>query len=233
MTSPQETGVVLLSGGLDSVLSATLAAQELRLKLALTFDYGQRAAPREIAAARWFCEQWDLPHQVIELPWLAKLTTTALVNRNLPLPQLAESTLDDPKITQTSAQAVWVPNRNGVLLNIAAAHAESSGCPWLITGFNVEEGGTFPDNTASAVATANEFFRWMTLSQVRVKSWVQDMTKSTMVQTGIALQLPFERLWSCYEGLDKMCGRCESCLRSIRAYRQHHIWERMKHHFLQ
>ena len=231
MPPSSPTACILLSGGLDSVLSASLATQEISPKIALTFNYGQRAASHEIAAAQFFTQKWDIPHHIIDLPWLGEITKTALVNHQQSLPFIKESELDDLKLTQESAQNVWVPNRNGIFLNIAAAFAESKGCDWIITGFNNEEGTTFPDNTDEAIQTANQSFEWTTLNHVKAKSWVQEMTKEVMVKQGLTLDLPFEKLWSCYEGFEKMCGQCESCQRSIRAYKKNDVWERMKKHF--
>lgn len=233
MPPSSKTAIVLLSGGLDSVLSATLASQEITLKEALTFDYGQRAFLREVRAAKSFSQKWNLPHQVIPLPWLKDLTQTALVNRKRPLPMISEAELNTLTITQKTAKDVWVPNRNGIFLNVAAAFAESKGYDSIVTGFNVEEGTSFPDNSSEAVVAANRFFEWTTLRHTTVKSWVQDMTKETMVHKGISLHLDFGELWSCYEGGEKMCGVCESCLRSIHAYKKNNIWEKMRRNFLE
>ncbi|MBM3475619.1 MAG: 7-cyano-7-deazaguanine synthase QueC [Armatimonadetes bacterium] len=207
--------ISLLSGGLDSVVATTVAAREGSVELALTFDYGQRAASAEIAAAQAVCRELGLAHRVIELPWLAEVTTTALVNRNCALPE--PDALDDPGETQASAAAVWVPNRNGVFINTAAAFAESLGCEAIVCGFNVEEAQTFPDNTAAYVQAASEALAYSTLAKVRVWSPTQDLTKTEIVTLGRRIGAPLAHIWSCYEPGPEPCGRCESCRRFRRA----------------
>src|SRR5439155_35646 len=82
-----------------------------------------------------------------ETSWLAALTPTALVNRRAKLPR--------HEMSERSAKAVWVPNRNGCFIEIAAAHAESMDAERLITGFNREEAATFPDNSKAYVGAVN------------------------------------------------------------------------------
>ncbi len=209
--------ISLLSGGLDSVVATTAAAREGPVVLALTFDYGQRAAPAEIRAARAVCGELGIRHRAIELPWLAEVTTTALVDRTAALPALSADELDDAAKTHASAAAVWVPNRNGVFISVAAAFAESLGCEAVVCGFNAEEGQTFPDNTPEFAAAATAALAYSTLSQVRVVSPTQSLTKVEIVALGRRLGAPLAHAWSCYEPGPEPCGRCESCLRSARA----------------
>ena len=209
--------ISLLSGGLDSVVATTAVAREGTVELALTFDYGQRAAPAEVRAAQAVCRALAIPHRAIELPWLAEVTGTALVDRSAPLPELAADELDDAGKTHASAAAVWVPNRNGVFVNVAAAFAESLGCEAVVCGFNAEEGRTFPDNTPEFAAAATEALAFSTMNHVRVVSPTQDLTKAEIVALGRRLGAPLAHVWSCYEPGPEPCGRCESCLRSQRA----------------
>jgi 7-cyano-7-deazaguanine synthase len=209
--------ISLLSGGLDSVVATTVAVGEGSVELALTFDYGQRAAPAEIAAARAVCRELGVTHRAIELPWLAEITTTALVNREQELPRLGTDELDDAGSTEASAAAVWVPNRNGIFINIAAAFAESLGCEAIVCGFNAEEGQTFPDNTAAYAEAATAALGYSTLSKVRVWSPTQDLTKVEIVALARRIGAPLQHVWSCYEPGPKPCGECESCLRFARA----------------
>ncbi|MBM3501603.1 MAG: 7-cyano-7-deazaguanine synthase QueC [Armatimonadetes bacterium] len=209
--------VSLLSGGLDSVVATTAAAREGRVELALTFDYGQRAAPAEVGAAAAACRELGVPHRVIDLPWLSEVTGTALVKRTAALPELASDELDDPSLTRASATAVWVPNRNGVFINVAAAFAENLSCEAVVCGFNAEEGRTFPDNTPEFAAAATAALRYSTANAVRVVSPTQHLTKPEIVALGRRLSAPLAKIWSCYGAGPEPCGKCESCLRLQRA----------------
>jgi 7-cyano-7-deazaguanine synthase len=202
-------GVAILSGGLDSTVSLAAAREKIDVILALTFDYGQRAAKREREAAARIARRYRIPHRVIRIPWLAALTSTALVNRKARLPR--------HEMSKESAKAVWVPNRNGVFIEIAAAHAESLGATRLITGFNREEAATFPDNSPAYVRAVNHALRFSTATGVRVVSFTADLDKRRIVQLGRQLGAPLEHIWPCYEGGRRWCGSCESCLRSLRA----------------
>jgi len=212
--------VSLLSGGLDSVVATTVAVREGAVELALTFDYGQRAARAEIEAGRAVARALGIRHRAIELPWLGEITTSALVDPGRDLPGLAADELDDTSKTQASATAVWVPNRNGVFINIAAAFAESLGCEGIVCGFNAEEGRTFPDNTPEFAAAATSALAFSTLNHVRVWNPTQDLTKVEIVALGRRLGAPLRNVWSCYESGPEACGRCESCLRFQRALRE-------------
>lgn len=216
--------LVLLSGGLDSTVSFRWAYLETELVLGLTFDYGQRSARREIEAARRICDRHGVEHRVVELGWLAKITRTALVQKGEELPQLLPSQLDDRDFTERSAKAVWVPNRNGVFINVAASFAESLGCDLIIVGFNAEEMRTFPDNTPQFVEAINRSLVFSTLTGVRVISPTQDLTKVEIVRMGRRIEAPLEMVWSCYEGGEEHCWRCESCLRLKRALKAADSW---------
>lgn len=210
--------VVLLSGGLDSTVSLAQAMQESKVELCLTMDYGQRAAPREIKAAKEICLYYRTPHQVIELPFLKQITHTALINREAKVPEPAEESLNDLTVTRSTATAVWVPNRNGLFINLAACFAESLGCNLIVTGFNREEAATFPDNSEDFVHAVNQALNFTLNSRkVKVVSYTQRLDKVEIVYLGQRLGIPWGLLWSCYFGGQAACGQCESCLRYRRA----------------
>jgi len=215
-----DRAITLLSGGLDSYLSTAIARQHHEIILALTFDYGQRASSQEIKASKNIAKFWRIRHQMVELPWLKNLGENALTHTTTLLPRFRDlEKLKDKKATEKSAEAVWVPNRNGVFLNIAAAFAESLGATWIITGFNREEAFTFPDNSSDYVYRLNRALELSTLLYPpKIKSYVQEMNKAQMVEKLFKLDLPLDTFWSCYEGGEKMCGTCESCARTIAAF---------------
>lgn len=223
--------IALLSGGLDSSVAAFLASREGLVTESLVFDYGQRAAKRELEAARKISKRLKSKLRVIELPFLREVTQTALVMNEKVIPQIKMGQLDDRSETQKSAQQVWVPNRNGLFLNIAAAIAEGLGVSSVLVGFNAEEAATFPDNSANFVNRAEMFFELSTLGQIKVLAPTLGLNKTQIVKKGLELDVPFQELWSCYHGGKRMCGKCESCMRSIRAYQNAGIWEGMKERF--
>jgi len=212
--------IILLSGGLDSAVGLGAAVRNGQVLLALSFDYGQRAAAREIEAAARLAEYYAVPHRVIKLPFLGEITTGSLVNRAEPLPKVGASGLDDLDVTSKSAASVWVPNRNGLFINIAAAFAESLGAGWIVAGFNAEEAATFPDNSRTFVEAVNRCLDFSTLTGVKLTSLTMEMDKVEIVRYGRLLGVPLDYVWSCYEGGEKPCGECESCLRLARALKE-------------
>lgn len=209
--------IALLSGGLDSTVSLAQALREGEVKLCLTMDYGQRAAKREIAAAAALAEYYHLAHRVIKLPFLTEITRTSLVNIFENIPEPAEKSLDDPREAAATAASVWVPNRNGLFINIAACFAESLDCEQVVTGFNREEAATFPDNSIDFTLSINQSLAYSTANGVRVVSYTQRLNKEEIVRLGQRLGVPWHLIWSCYYGGETMCGRCESCRRLVRA----------------
>lgn len=210
--------IVLLSGGLDSIVSFKKSYDSGSVVLLLTFDYGQRAAKREIEAAVAVAGRYGISHEIITLPWLQKITKTALVSKDRALPELKERELDDFCKATESAKAVWVPNRNGVFINIAASYCESLGAQTIISGFNVEEASTFPDNSISFIDAINGSLFYSTLNKVRVISPLSDLDKKAIVRLGIEIDAPLDLVWSCYRGGNRMCGRCEACKRLKRGF---------------
>lgn len=214
----KERAIVILSGGLDSTVALYLAREKYEIPLALTFDYGQRSVKQEKKAAQAICGLLNISHTFLDLTWLGKITKTALVNNAHSLPALKMTELDNQELGLESAKAVWVPNRNGVFINIAAAFAEAENIKILITGFNAEEAATFPDNSRDYVEAVNHALDYSTSNQCRVESPTIRWNKTEIVYEALKREVPLEKLWSCYEAGEKMCGRCESCLRSKRAY---------------
>lgn len=223
--------VALLSGGLDSTVAAWAALKAGPVGVALVFDYGQRAAKREVDAAKQVAKRLGAKCRVIKIPFLEEVTKTALVMNDKVIPQIKMSKLDDRSEAEKSAQDVWVPNRNGLFLNIAACVAEGEAFSEIVVGFNAEEAATFPDNSANFVDRIERSFELSTLSHPRVFAPTIGLNKTEIVQLGLKLDAPLGEVYSCYQGKKLQCGRCESCLRSRRAYEKAGIWPQVKRRF--
>ncbi len=207
--------IVLLSGGLDSAVSLAWAKRNKYPILCLTFLYGQKAAHKEKEAAVRLADHYQVDITVVEIPFLKEITKTALVNEDLEVPGALD--LEDEEEGKERAKKVWVPNRNGIFLNVAAAYVESLEASIIIAGFNREEAVSFPDNSPEFIQAVNNSLEYSTLSKVKVISPTQNLNKEEIVTMGHKLDLPFGYIWSCYTGEDKMCGECESCQRLDRA----------------
>ncbi|MBL8841399.1 MAG: 7-cyano-7-deazaguanine synthase QueC [Planctomycetes bacterium] len=211
--------VALLSGGLDSTVALALAQERGPIALALTIDYGQRAAAREIERSAALARHFGVAHRVVALPFFAELPGGgALLDRALELPRPDRATLErGGRAVEASAARVWVPNRNGVFVEVAAAFAEALGAGRVVVGFNREEAATFPDNSLGYLKALDGALAYSTRGHVRVEAPTGALDKAAIVAAAASRRLPLDVIWPCYEGGAAPCATCESCQRFLRA----------------
>ena len=219
--------VALVSGGLDSVVSLARAVALMEVRLVVFVNYDHRALESERNAVMGVADYYGLPIREIDASWLGALGPEAMRRVDAPPADLADAPALD------TLDAVWIPNRNGVFLNIAAAVAEAYDCAYVVTGFNREEAAEFPDNSADYVLRANRAFEMSTRNSLRVISFTQELDKPQIVRLGVELRAPLSVIWSCYHSRDRMCGRCESCRRLKRALADVGVDERPRLEFEQ
>lgn len=206
-------GVALLSGGLDSTVAFLVGVKKGYVDLAITFNYGQVAFTKEEKSANFFANVLGVKHLTIVLPFLKKISwKSGLVRGTVPQP----STLSQREAIRT-AQEVWIPNRNALFINVAASFCDAYGKKWIVTGFNREEGSTFPDNSEEFVHRINKTLRFSTLVKPRVWVPLIRFTKSEILKKALRMKVPLEKIWVCYGSGEKHCGKCESCVRLKRA----------------
>ena len=200
-----DKAIVLLSGGLDSLaaLGCITESRDYKVELALTFDYGQMSVKKEIEASEKICAFYGIKHKIIKLNWLKDITKTALVS--------GEKLPDCDFSTENSRENVWVPNRNGLFLNIAASFCDTYGYKFIIFGANKDEGETFSDNTEKFRTDITKAFETSTLVKPIVLAPLINYCKNDIVRIAAEKGMPLEYIWSCYKSGDRHCGKCESC----------------------
>lgn len=208
--------IILLSGGLDSVVSLAVSKLSLNIETALIFDYAQQSFKQEYNAAKNIAEYYNITLKRINIEWLKEFCESSLLVGK-PIPSLKQAELDNKIITKKSANAVWIPNRNALFINIAACYAEALSYSNIIIGANKEEARTFKDNSKEFINAINESLNNSTNNNVQVIAPLIDMDKTQIVQEGLKHNVPFELIYSCYSNTQKHCGKCESCLRLKRA----------------
>lgn len=208
--------IILLSGGLDSLVSLGLKKDELNISLALTFDYGQKSVYKEIEASKKICEYYGIESRIIKLDWLKNITKTSLVSDE------SVPSGDELLSAEDSAKSVWVPNRNGLFLNIAGAFAEADDYDYILIGANKEEGETFPDNTQNFLDAVNSEFEYSTLKHPKVVAPLINYVKNDIVMLALKHNIPLELTMSCYQQGEGHCGICESCVRLKNALDANH-----------
>lgn len=207
--------VVLLSAGLDSTVNLYEAHQDMGVALALFVDYGQRAASKEKQMAEASCKHLGIPFKTLDLKFIADFGGSSLTDSNKDLAK--DVAIDDHEASLVSAKNVWVPNRNGILLNVAAGFAEGLGAEYVIPGFNLEEASTFPDNSGDFLHAMTKSLSFSTANQVKVKCYTTDLLKKQIYKRAQELSVKQDFLWPCYESGEAHCGHCESCQRFYRA----------------
>ena len=205
-------GIVLLSGGMDSLVALALANQTHRLAL-LHFNYGQISEKRELAAFNRIAEFYGAEHELlVDLGYLKRIGGTSLIDRSLKIP----SGLAD------GIPTTYVPFRNGQLVSVGVAWGEVIGAETIFIGAVEEDSAGYPDCRREFYATLNRAIELGTkpTTHIEVKTPLIGMNKGEIVKLGISLKAPFELSWSCYRGGPKACGKCDSCLRRLRAFQE-------------
>ncbi len=195
--------IILLSGGLDSTVSAAVAKKRTKPLFSLTFDYGQRAARMEILASKKISRILGMKHKVVKLNFFKEFKGLTLL-RNQKIKNFRYF---------NRLKNLWVPNRNALFINIAACFAEYYGAELIVTGFNQEEAREFPDNRPQFIDAINKTLRYSTLTRTKVVSYLTRYSKLEIYKIGLRYQAPLQFIYSCYLGDKRMCGRCASCKR--------------------
>jgi len=198
MTNSKENALILLSGGLDSLVSTAVMQQKYNIVKALHFNYGQKPSNKEIEACKNICRHYNIELEILDLDWLGKLSQNSALN-------------SENKTSSDIGADYWIPNRNGLFVNIAACYAESINCKFVAIGANIEEAQGFKDNSVEFVDRATELFAHSTQNNVEVIAPLIRLNKQQIIEKAIELDAPLELVWSCYEGGEKHCGKCPSC----------------------
>ena len=205
--------LVLLSGGLDSTVCLAKAINSYRAEnvLAVSFDYGQRHN-KELDASEAVCAYYGVKHELVGMKGDFFGTTSAMLTGGADVP---EGTYDE----QGGIPATNVPFRNGVFLSVLAAKAMARGYDKVIIGIHQDdEHEAYPDCSIAFFSFMREAIAVGTVSKVEIVAPFLTQHKSDIVKDGLALKVPFELTWSCYDGGEKPCGKCATCIDRAKAF---------------
>lgn len=210
----RDLAVVLLSGGMDSCVTAAIAAQTHDLAL-LHVGYGQRTAERELRSFReivrhfgaGLCLEASAAH-------LGGIGGSALTD--------ARRDAIDARREGSSVPDTYVPFRNTHLLAIAVSWAEVIGARRVYIGAVEEDGSGYPDCREEYYEAFNRLVRIGTRPEtdLQVVTPLIHMSKGDIVREGMRLAAPLHLTWSCYVESDAACGRCESCRLRLKGFRE-------------
>jgi len=207
-----EKAVILVSGGMDSCVTAAVALRTYQLYF-LHIQYGQRTRNRELEAFNRIADYYKVEKRlVVELNYFAQIGKSALTDRNIEVPE---------GLSEEQNPITYVPFRNANLLSVGVSWAEAIGAIKVFIGATEEDSAGYPDCRKKFFLKFNKVIKEGTQSKnIEIVSPVIKMKKSEIIQYGIKLNAPLNLTWSCYEREDMSCGRCDSCLRRLRAFKE-------------
>ncbi len=214
-----ELAVVLVSGGMDSCVTAAMANEQYRMAF-LHVNYGQRTEARELRAFHELADHYQAEKRlVVSIEHLKVIGGSALTDTSIPVPELRtpHSTLRTSSIPCT-----YVPFRNAHLLAIAVSWAEVIAANKIYIGAVEEDSSGYPDCREVFYQAFNKVIETGTRPETRVEiiTPLIHMNKSAIVKKGAELGAPLHLTWSCYQNSERACGRCESCALRLKGFRE-------------
>jgi 7-cyano-7-deazaguanine synthase len=204
--------VVLVSGGMDSLVTACIAKEENEQVFFLHVNYGQRTIKKELESFERICEYLKPTEKmIIELDFFKNFKGNSLTDNSVEVRKH-----DDNKELPNS----YVPYRNGIFLSIAVGFAEVMNASRVYIGAVEVDGSEYPDctnsffqamETAISKGTARDFY-------IKVCTPLISLKKSQIITLGTKYNAPFDLTWSCYKNEDKPCGECDSCYYRAKAF---------------
>jgi 7-cyano-7-deazaguanine synthase len=207
---------VLLSGGMDSCVTAAIARQTHNLAL-LHVSYAQRTEGRERQAFDAIADFYGVTDRLaVRFEHFAQIGGSALTDTSVAVP---ESNPSSP-VTADGIPVTYVPFRNAHFLSVAVSWAEVIGASAIFVGAVAEDSSGYPDCRPEYYRVFEELARVGTRpeTQIEIVTPVIAMRKSEIVRRGIELGAPLGLTWSCYQFGDAACGACDSCRLRLRAF---------------
>jgi 7-cyano-7-deazaguanine synthase len=209
----KDLAVVLISGGMDSCVSAAVAVQDYELAL-IHINYGQRTERRELKAFHEIADFYQVHHRlVVDMVYFAKIGGSSLTDPGI---KVSRANLDSKNIPSS-----YVPFRNANLLSAAVSWAEVLGAKKIFIGIVEEDSSGYPDCRESFLAAFNRMIKKGTKPEtcIQVLAPLLHLSKKQIIEKGFELKAPLHLTWSCYQDEDVACGVCDSCVLRLRGFK--------------
>jgi len=216
----RDLAIVLVSGGMDSCVTAAIANEQYRLAF-LHVNYGQRTEARELRAFNEIADFYDAEKRLtVSIEHLKVIGGSSLTDENIAVPEVAPSH-SAIRNQQSAIPTTYVPFRNAHLLSIAVSWAEVIDATKIFIGAVEEDSSGYPDCRETFYQAFNKVIETGTKPETRIEivTPLIHLRKSEIVKRGRDLGAPFQLTWSCYQNSDKACGRCESCALRLKGFR--------------
>lgn len=205
MNSKNKKAVCIMSGGMDSTLSAYIAKNNGYEIIPVHFNYDQRTQKKELECFNDICYELGISNRyVLDLDFFKQLGASALTDKNIDVPTGG---------VEEGVPVTYVPFRNGIFLSMAAAIAEKEGAELISIGVVEEDSSGYPDCRESYIKSMQESINLGTKDEtnIEINMPLVQLKKSQIVQEALKLSVPLHLTWSCYQNEDKACGVCDSC----------------------
>lgn len=216
-----KNALVLTSGGVDSTTALALAIEKYGKDhvIALSISYGQKHS-KEIEAAKAVAQHYGVEQLFLDLGLIFQYSNCSLLQQSteeIPEESYAE------QIEKTGGEtpvSTYVPFRNGLFLSAASSIALSRDCEVIYYGAHADDaaGFAYPDCSPVFNNAMNTAIYEGSGHQLRIEAPFVNKNKSDIVAIGLKLGVPYELTWSCYEGGDKPCGKCGTCIDRAAAF---------------
>lgn len=212
---PAGLAVCLVSGGMDSCVTAAIANQENRQLAFLHISYGQRTEDRERKSFEQIADHYNVALRLaVSLEHLARIGGSSLTDKSIPV--------TTANLTAQGIPSSYVPFRNAHLLSVAVSWSEVIGANSIYIGAVHEDSSGYPDCRPEFYEAFERVIEVGTKPQTRleIRTPIINLRKSEIVERGLELAAPLELTWSCYSESDLACGKCDSCALRLRAFRE-------------
>ena len=211
-----EKAIVLLSGGMDSLVCAGEALNHKQEVSFLHMNYGQKTSVRERKSFNDIADFYKIPERdrkVIDMTFLKQIGGSSLTDETIAV----KTYQGDSNVIPDS----YVPFRNSIILSLAVSWAEVVGATKLYIGANYEDSPGYPDCRPSYYEAFNKVIKEGTKAgNIEILTPVLMMKKRDIVLKGQELKVPFNLSWSCYKNSDEACGVCDSCALRLRGFKE-------------
>jgi 7-cyano-7-deazaguanine synthase len=217
-----ELAIILVSGGMDSCVTAAIANEIYRLAF-LHVNYGQRTEARELRAFNEIADFYKAEKRLsVSIEHLKVIGGSALTDTSIPVPESDPLQTPNSELRTTSIPTTYVPFRNAHLLSIATSWAEVIGATRIFIGAVEEDSSGYPDCREVFYRAFNQVIMMGTKPETRItiETPLIHLKKSQIVKKGAELNAPLHLTWSCYQNSEKACGRCESCALRLKGFNE-------------
>jgi len=213
MKTKDKKALCIMSGGMDSTLSAYMMRDAGYEIIALHFNYSQLTQKKELECFEAICEDLDVKEKYnLDLDFFSKIGASALIDKKIQVPTDG---------LEEGVPSTYVPFRNGIFLSIAAAIAEKEGANVICIGVVEEDSSGYPDCTDYFINSMQNSINLGTKDEtnLEIKMPLVHLSKSQIVQSSLELDVPLHLTWSCYKNETKACGVCDSCRLRLRGFK--------------